>query len=51
MQVIAVMMKVGGAGLVLPYVDQFRDLIEAVGSTHVSQAASYKNVELTDFWF
>ena len=36
MQIAAIMMKAGGAGLVLPYVDHFRSLIEALGSADVS---------------
>ncbi|CAE6412425.1 hypothetical protein ACGC1H_005473 [Rhizoctonia solani] len=33
MQVAAIMMKAGGAGLVLPHIDHFRGLIEVLGST------------------
>lgn len=37
MQVVAVMMKAGGAGLVLPYASEFRDLIDEIGSSNVSR--------------
>lgn len=39
MQVVAMMMKAGGAGLVLPYAHEFRNLIEEIGSSNVSQNA------------
>jgi hypothetical protein len=35
MHIAAIMMKAGGAGLVLPCIDRFRGLIEVLGSTDV----------------
>ncbi|CAE6415293.1 unnamed protein product [Rhizoctonia solani] len=36
MHIAAIMMKAGGAGLVLPYIDRFHGLIEILGSTDTS---------------
>ncbi|CAE7091006.1 unnamed protein product [Rhizoctonia solani] len=36
MQIAAIMMKAGGAGVASPYIDHFRNLIEALGSTNAS---------------
>ncbi|CAE6461319.1 unnamed protein product [Rhizoctonia solani] len=44
MQIAAIMMKAGGAGLVLPYIDNFRGLIEALGSTDASASLLTSNL-------
>ncbi|QRV77573.1 tubulin folding cofactor D [Ceratobasidium sp. AG-Ba] len=44
MQVMAIMMKSGGAGLAGPYVEQFRELINAVESTSASKNLLSENL-------
>ncbi|QRV92384.1 tubulin folding cofactor D [Ceratobasidium sp. AG-Ba] len=44
MQVMAIMMKAGGAGLAGPYVEQFRELINAVESTSASKNLLSENL-------
>ncbi|KAG8732788.1 hypothetical protein FRC11_010958 [Ceratobasidium sp. 423] len=44
MQVVAILMKAGGAGLVLPYIDHFRGLIKALESTNASANLLTRNL-------
>ncbi|KAF8755096.1 Tubulin folding cofactor D C terminal [Rhizoctonia solani] len=44
MQIAAILMKAGGAGLVLPYIDYFRGLIETLGSTDASANLLTRNL-------